>query len=115
MLLVDDQPEVRRALAGLLNRMNASVLAASTGEQALELAQTCSFQSVLTDYELPGIRGIELVRALRDTQPLARIVLMTGAGLTDGEREALREAGVDSFLVKPLGNDDLRALLHRAI
>jgi CheY-like chemotaxis protein len=113
VLIVDDQPEVRRTVARLLTRQDASVLVASTGEQAVELAGTCAFRAVLTDFELPGLRGAELVRALRGAQPDARIVMMTGSELGDHDLQALREAGVDAFLQKPFGNDDLRGILRR--
>ena len=110
VLVVDDVREVRRAVESYLRAQGASVLVAATGEQAVELARACRFRAVLTDYQLPGLGGAALVEDLRAALPDARIVVMSGSGLTDEEVKLLSAAGMDAFLSKPFGLDQLREL-----
>lgn len=116
VLVVDDMREVRRAVESHLRTQGASVLVAATGEQAVELARACCFKAVLTDYQLPGLSGAPLVEALRTAQPGARIVVMSGSGLTDEEIRLLAAAGMDGFLAKPFGLERLgEALLPQRV
>jgi len=108
VLLVDDQEQVRSLVGAWLRGQGATVLIATTGEQAIELASACRVNVVLTDYELPGIGKVDLVAALREAQPQARIIVMSGGEVSGIDLERLRQAGMERFLAKPFGLQHLR-------
>ena len=87
ILLVDDNPDgllVRRAL---LEEVGCNVQIAGNGAEGLKLFQGFAFDVVVTDYRMPGMNGAEVIQAIRQIQPNARIILLSGfvdpLGLTE--------------------------------
>lgn len=115
VLLVDDGDQIRRLIRAWLEGLGLNVVCASTGEQALEVAQACTLAVVLTDYELPGLAKVELVRALKAAQPGARLLVMSGAVLDEVDFQMLGAAGMDRFLHKPLGCSQVQAAVLEEI
>jgi CheY-like chemotaxis protein len=98
ILLVDDNHDgllVRRAV---LEEAGYTVQVARTGEEGLRLFQSAAFDVVVTDYRMPGMNGAELIACIRQTNPNARIVLLSGfvepLGLTE------ENTGADSVIAK---------------
>jgi hypothetical protein len=115
LLLVEDDPAVRRLLTQVLEGSGYRVVAAANGDEALALADAggLAVDLVLSDYVLPGISGVELCVALRRRFPDLRILLMTGhAELPPGAAELPRGAEV---LGKPFTREQLEALLARQL
>jgi CheY-like chemotaxis protein len=116
-LIVDDQPDVCAVLRGILTRdFGCTTVEASSGLEALELLSRESFDLVLLDLLLPGMGGMEVLRAIRADQRLAS--LPVGVMSTACEEERVREAidlGVGAFLTKPLDVAGLGERLHRLI
>ena len=116
ILVVDDEPNIRRALAVNLRARGFDVDLAETGEQALHLAAADHPDLVLLDLGLPGIDGIEVVQGLRGWTDVPIIVL----SVRDAERDKVLalDAGADDYVTKPFGMDELlarlRATLRRA-
>jgi DNA-binding NarL/FixJ family response regulator len=90
------------------------VIEASTGEEAMTLAQTESPQLVVMDIRLPGIDGIEVTRRIKASSPFAQIVMLT---LCDGEvyRARAAEAGASSYVPKHAVATKLMATLARLL
>ena len=116
VLVVDDEPQIRRALTLNLGARGYEVLEAPDGERALAVVAAEQPDLVLLDLGLPGMDGIRVLRALREWSDLPTIVLT----VRDDERskvEAL-EAGADDYVTKPFGMAELiarlRAVLRRS-
>lgn len=110
ILFVEDHRDTRLSMEMLLRRQNHSVSAASTAQEALDLAAREKFDVVLSDLGLPDMSGIELMRLLRDRFGL-RGVALTGFGMEEDVVRS-REAGFSHHITKPLRLDQLRRVLR---
>ena len=118
LLVVEDDPRLSRLLKRLLEEDRHVVELASTGEAALEIADsTTGIELVVLDVGLPGISGIEVAERLRQTGGQMPILMLTARD-TIGDRVAGLDAGADDYLVKPFAFEELaariRALSRRA-
>lgn len=104
LLIVDDDEAITSSLASLLGSDAVVVRTASTWEHAVELLQTQTFDLVITDLRLSGtmgMEGLELISMIKTRLPQTRVVLLTGYGSPEVERQA-RERGADAYLDKTL-------------
>lgn len=110
VLLVEDDPDLLALLAIALRRSGLRVVQAASGEAALEAVDTEDVGCVVSDLGLPGMNGVELVRALRRRPETSTLpfLLMTGSGDADSVIAGL-DAGADDFLAKPVRLDELVA------
>ena len=108
VLVVDDEPVTVTALGGLLSDAGYEVESALSAEEALPRLRNGSFQLLITDKNLPGQSGVELIRAARAAQPELLTVLMTGYGSLSSAVDSV-EVGAGAYLLKPF--EDLDALL----
>jgi two-component system, OmpR family, KDP operon response regulator KdpE len=113
VLVVDDEPQIRRALATNLRAREYEVDLAATGEEALKLAAEHHPDVVILDIGLPGIDGIEVVRGLRGWSAVPIIMLSVREDELD-KVDAL-DAGADDYLTKPFGMNELLARLRAAV
>jgi two-component system KDP operon response regulator KdpE len=113
ILVVDDEPQIRRALATNLRARGYRVDLAEDGEQALVLAADHHPDLVILDLGLPGIDGIEVVRGLRGWSSVPILVLSVRADEHD-KVEAL-DAGADDYVTKPFGMNELLARMRAAL
>jgi two-component system KDP operon response regulator KdpE len=113
VLVVDDDPKIRRLVATYLGREGYEVFLAATGEEAVYQASLQQPQVVIMDLSMPGMDGFEAIRRLREwyTEPI--IVLSA----TDQEPEKVRalDLGADDYMTKPFGTDELSARLRAAL
>lgn len=115
VLLVDDEPIVLEVMAKLLKSAGFSLVAAESGEHALQHLDRREFACALVDKNLMGMDGLEVLRHVRKRQPRCACVLMTGYGSMGSAVEALR-IGVVDYLEKPSPELDLiGARIQRAI
>lgn len=109
VLVVDDDAASRQLIARSLARAGLDVIQASSGSEALELIATRTFGVVISDVRMPGMSGIDLIKAIRaGLAPLLPIILITGSGDTDSVVGGL-DAGANDFLAKPVRLDELTA------
>jgi CheY-like chemotaxis protein len=101
VLVVEDDPDVRRIVVRSLRFGGVEAAEADTGRRALELARATPFDVILTDLGLPDLSGVKLVRMLRAAAPRARLIVLSGSSgeLSAEECASLR---VDLTLAKPL-------------
>jgi two-component system, OmpR family, KDP operon response regulator KdpE len=115
ILVVDDEPQLRRALRSTLSTLGFVVADAATGEAALEKIRVERFDLVLLDINMPGLSGLETCRAMR-TRSAVSILMLTVRDRTEDKIEAL-EAGADGYVIKPFDINELlariRAVLRR--
>jgi two-component system KDP operon response regulator KdpE len=113
ILVVDDEAQIRRALAVNLRARGYEVELAATGEEALQTAAAHHPDVVLLDLGLPGIDGTEVVRGLRGWSSVPIIVLSVRD--TERDKVAALDAGADDYVTKPFGMDELLARLRAAL
>ena len=114
VLVVDDEPGIRRMLIFALDPKDFEVLEAGDGLQALERLQRGRFHLVVTDMKMPNMDGMELLREAKRKYPDVKVIMMTGYGTAEAEAAAFRE-GAYGFVRKPFDMDKFCALLGKAL
>jgi two-component system KDP operon response regulator KdpE len=114
VLVVDDEPALRKALRTSLIASGFAVEEARDGEEALLTARRHSFDLVLLDINMPGINGIDACRRMRGISPRAGIVMVTVRDSEDDKVRAL-EAGADDYVTKPFKLRELTARLRAVL
>jgi two-component system KDP operon response regulator KdpE len=116
ILVVDDEPPLRRALRSTLFALGFIVDDAPTGEAALDKLRSEKFDLLLLDINMPGLSGLETCRAIR-TKSAVSILMLTVRDRAEDKVEAL-DAGADGYITKPFDANELlarvRATLRRA-
>jgi two-component system, OmpR family, response regulator MprA len=111
VLVVDDDPAVRRSLATALGRDGYVVLAADGGRAALAEVAAASVDAILLDVAMPEPNGLEVCRRIRARGDRTPILMLTARDLVD-DRVAGLDAGADDYLAKPFALTELRARLR---
>lgn len=115
LLVVDDSPIDRRLAGALLEKhFDCTVLYAADGKEALQQLTERVPDLVVTDLQMPGMNGLELVAAVKNDYPLIPIILMTAQGSEDIAAEALRR-GAASYVPKRKLADDLVPTVERIL
>lgn len=116
VLVVDDEPNLRRVLAAQLQREGYSVSTAEDGDEARTLLRRADppFQCVLTDLQMPGTDGMALLRWCSRYQPDVPVVVITAHGTVDSAVEALK-AGAFDFITKPFDREEIRAVVAKSL
>jgi CheY-like chemotaxis protein len=108
VLVADNDERVRRSAHGLLGRWGCVVETARDGKEALTMARLSTYDAILADIRLPDISGYEVYRQLRQAQPHARVILMTGYGYDPTHALVkARQDGLRFALFKPFRVDQL--------
>jgi DNA-binding NtrC family response regulator len=113
VLLVDDEEEFVDTLAERLSMRGVNVRTALNGETALELLSQRSPDVVLLDVLMPGMGGLETLRAIKAGHPEVRVILLTGHASTRDGMEGMRQGALD-YLMKPLKIEELMSKLEEA-
>jgi two-component system KDP operon response regulator KdpE len=113
VLVVDDEPQIVRALKVVLREAGFEVLAAETAAQALDLAAVHPPEAAIVDLVLPDGDGVEVTRTLRQWSEMP-ILVLSAVGEEDQKVGAL-EAGADDYITKPFGTRELVARLRAAL
>ena len=118
ILVVEDNPDVRKALLEALEMLNYCVLEAENGREALELLESKDKSSgvamVLSDLVMPEMSGAELAQALKQRGHSVPLVVLTGYPLED-EVQDLWDKGIANWITKPANLDQLGQVIARAI
>lgn len=114
VLLVDDEPAIRRALRTSLAEMGFSITEASRGEEAIQLVQSQAFDVVLLDINMPGIGGMKTLVKLRSMAPRLPILMVTVVDAEEDKVEAL-ECGADDYITKPFSIRECIARMRSAV
>jgi len=113
ILIAEDDPIVRRLLETYLHEWGHEVVVAKDGAQAWAFFQECAYPLVISDWMMPEVDGLELVRRIRtsDCAAYVYVILLTSKS---GREDIVRgmEAGADDFMAKPFDRDELRVRLR---
>jgi two-component system KDP operon response regulator KdpE len=113
VLVVDDEPQIVRALKVVLREAGFETVAAETATQALDLAAVKPPDAAIIDLVLPDGDGVEVTRSLREWSQMP-ILVLSAVGEEEQKVRAL-EAGADDYITKPFGTRELVARLHAAL
>ncbi len=114
VLLVDDEEEFVQALAKRLRARGLDVETAADGAAALEKVQHSRYHAVVLDLAMPGMDGVETLRRIKELDPQAQVILLTGHGTVHAGVEAMKIGAMD-FLEKPAEFSDLMDKIRVAI
>lgn len=112
--IVDDHPVVRFGLAAIINLQGdmAVVGEAGTGEDACALCERHAPDVVLMDLRLPGMSGVETIRAIRERHPATRIIVLTTYD-GDGDIRRALDAGAHAYLLKAMSHGEVTAAIRK--
>jgi len=108
ILVVEDEPDLRKVLASLLKREGYRVDLAESGTKAMEMLNREVYDLLITDVRLPGPSGIEVLRATRELYPDAPVIIIT-AFASDEVAEEARRHGAFNYITKPFDNEKIVA------
>ncbi|HXN72070.1 MAG TPA: response regulator transcription factor [Candidatus Acidoferrales bacterium] len=113
ILIVDDEPQIRRVMRTTLTSHGYSVVEAASGEEALERIRAERPDLILLDVNMPGISGLETCTEIRSSSDVP-IIMLT---IRNGERDKVQalDAGADDYVVKPFGVQELMARIRAAL
>ncbi|MGD1991698.1 MAG: ATP-binding protein, partial [Anaerolineae bacterium] len=116
ILVVEDDPAARQAVVDILQSLDYQVRAATNGREALQVLERSGdeIDLVLSDLVVPGVGGVGLFRSLKQRNPAATIVAMTGYPLRDDEKEGL-DLDIVAWIQKPVNLERLAQVVHRAL
>jgi len=114
LLIVDDEPAIRRFLRTSLGAEGYNLLEAESGEEALKFLSRNAVDLVVLDLGLPGLGGFEVVQRLREEGSTVPIVVLSSRTDEAGKVKAL-DMGADDYVTKPFGMDELLARIRAAL
>jgi EAL domain-containing protein (putative c-di-GMP-specific phosphodiesterase class I) len=114
ILLADDEPEIRRAYERVLKRAQLDVVTACDGATALAAVREQPFDAIVSDISMPGMTGLQLLRAVRERDLDVPVILMTGGSALRIATEAV-QYGATRVLLKPVESQLLIDTVHRAV
>lgn len=116
ILIVDDEAMVAMSLRSFLElETSYRVTTFTDPAAALEALRAEHFDVVLSDFMMPGMDGITLLRAARDLRPLTTRILLTGYADKENAIRAINEAGLYYYLEKPWSNEQLKVIVRNGV
>ena len=113
VLIVDDEPNMRRILKANLRMDNHTCVEASNSSEAVTRLSKEDFDVVVTDQKMPGGTGLDVLRAVQESDPTTSVIFLTAVGTVELAVESMRQGAFD-FLTKPFEIDVMRATIRRA-
>jgi nitrogen regulation protein NR(I) len=114
ILVVDDEPNLRRVLSAQLERDGCDVHTAEDGEEALRVLGEHHIDLVITDLRMPKLDGMELLRRITALEDAMPVVMITAHGTVDTAVEALKTGAFD-YITKPFDQEDVRTIVRKAL
>jgi len=114
IIVVDDEPSMRKVLDAALSSEGHEIHTTDDGAEALGLYTGGDWELVIQDLKMPKMDGLELLRSLKEADPDACVIVITAFGTWDTAVEAMRLGAYD-YLKKPFDNDHLRSVVSKAL
>lgn len=114
ILIVDDEPDICRALEFLLKGGDYAVSSATSGEAAIEKLKTESFDVVLTDLKMGRVDGMQVLEKTKDITPDTPVIMMTAFASVESAIEAMKK-GASDYVVKPFLNEEIKLTIKKVI
>ena len=114
VLIVEDDPAIRRGMVDALKYSGYETTEAATGDAGAELARTAECDIVLLDLILPGRMGLDILREVRESRPTLPVIILTAKGEENDRIQGLR-LGADDYMVKPFSIKELLARMEAVL
>ena len=114
ILIIDDEETMRDSCRQTLSRDGNRVEVAEDGSKGLSLLRTESFDLVILDLKMPGLSGMEVLKKIKEDDPEAMVIVITGYATVESAVEAMKRGAYD-FIPKPFTPDSLRVIVKRAL
>jgi len=114
VLVIDDEIAVNNNIRKILSKKDYKVDQAASKKEALEKIAAHAYNLVLLDLRMPGVKGLELLGAIREAQPQARVIIVTGYASIETAKEAARMGAID-YLPKPFTPSEIRNATEKAM
>jgi signal transduction histidine kinase/ActR/RegA family two-component response regulator len=114
VLLVDDDENIRSVISDILDLMGHQVMAASCGEDGVELFQKHEFDLVITDLGMPGISGWDVTRTCKDLKPQVPVIMISGWG-NQIDEDMITQSRLDGVLAKPFEMNKIKSMLNKVL
>ena len=114
ILVIDDEVAVNNNIRKILAKKGFQVDQAVTKDEALERIGAHPYELILLDLKIPGVKGLELLKAIRDNNPQAKVIMITGYASIETAVEATRMGAID-YLPKPFTPDEIRNATDKAL
>ena len=115
VLCVDDEPNILSALRRMLSLEGYEVFTAEGGTQALELLAKEPVNVIISDMQMPGMHGVELLEKVRQQWPHTMRLMLTGASDMSGAIEAINQGAIYRYIAKPWNDEELLSTIRAAI
>lgn len=113
ILIVDDEEEFVQALSERLVMRNYDVTTSMSGENAVKNVKGYNYDVVILDVSMPGMSGIDALRAIKKIKPLTEIIMLTGHATVETAIDGMKLGALD-YLIKPCETKDLIAKINMA-
>ncbi len=114
VLVVDDEPNARRVLEILLRKLGCEVFSAPDGKTALEIVHETAVDLLITDLNMPGMNGLELLTAMRSDGHTFPVIVVTAYGTVENAVAAMKLGAFD-FIIRPLEVEQVKIIIRRAL
>ena len=114
LLLVDDEPLIRESLYEILRMEGYVVQTTETGEKALDLIDRSHFDVVVTDFKLPRMSGLDLLKELKKRHPKTETIVITGYGSIESAVEAMKMGAFD-YITKPINDHEIKIIINKIV
>ena len=114
ILIVDDEEKLRKILEYVVQEMEHLPVTAKSGEEALEILNKKNIDLIITDYKMPGINGLELLKEVKLMWPKKPVILVTAFGSIDSAVEAMKEGAAD-YITKPFDIEPIKMIINNTI
>lgn len=114
ILIVDDEPLIRKSLYEILRIDGYRVQMAETGEGALGILKKKNIDVVVTDFQLPKMSGLQLLEEIKRWSPKTEVILVTGYGTIESAVAAMKKGAFD-YVTKPINDNEIKIIIQKVI
>jgi len=115
LLIVDDEELILKSIARVLRNENCRILTVLSGEEGLAALKNNEVHLVISDQKMPGMSGLDFLKHVQREYPQILTIMLTGHAELKIAMDAINEAGVYKFILKPWDDDDLKVTVKRAL
>ena len=115
LLIVDDEEMILKSICRVLRNENYRILTAASGIKGLAALKDDDVHLVISDQQMPGMNGIDFLKQIKKDYPQILTIMLTGNAEIELAMNAINEAGVYKFILKPWNDNDLKVVVRRAL
>ena len=115
VLIVDDEEMILKSIVRVLRNENYQILTAQSGEQGLAVLKDREVHLVISDQKMTGMNGLEFLKHVKGDYPQILSIMLTGHADIEIAMNAINEAGVYKFILKPWDDNNLKITIRRAL